>query len=53
VRIRVTYGLDRPDGTPDGPPTVVVVDSWDGLVDVLGRWYAALAVPPDPNAATP
>jgi hypothetical protein len=31
----------------DGPPTVVVVDSWDGLVDVLGRWYAALAVPPD------
>jgi hypothetical protein len=31
----------------DGPPTVVVVDSWDGLVDVLGRWYTALAVPPD------
>jgi hypothetical protein len=52
LRIRVTYGQDHPDGTPAGPPTVVVVDGWDALVDVLGRWYAGLAVPPDSTAAT-
>lgn len=45
ARIRVTFGVDRADGTHVIRPQTVVVAGWDDLVAVIRTWYTAIEEP--------
>jgi hypothetical protein len=49
VRIRVTYGVDGPDGTPAGPPRTVVVATREAFLEVVDHWYGDLLEPAVPG----